>query len=129
MVNASASRPPVLLQIIAYEFASVLHHCALRVVATPSESFLRMWQSLVVGQFKSCRRLGLNTLDLPLLGACQTTQREMSNASECPCVCTGLRRHCHARERCPRKLSTGALIQKGLPKRNLCFRVTGGRVR
>ena len=49
MVNASASRPPVLLRIIAYEFASVLHHCALRVVATPSESFLRMWQSLVVG--------------------------------------------------------------------------------
>jgi hypothetical protein len=35
-----------LLRIIAYKFASVLHHRDLRVVATPSESFLRMWQSL-----------------------------------------------------------------------------------
>jgi ATP-dependent DNA ligase len=37
----------------------------------------------------------------PLLGACQTTQREMSNALERLCVCTSLRGHFHAGQRCP----------------------------
>src|SRR6266481_8430980 len=46
------------------------------------------------------------------MGACQTTQREMSNALERLCVCTSLRSYLHAGEHCSDKLSSRALLQR-----------------